>query len=336
MLNVAAWSITIVAHTDLDGVAASAAYLRLAGAQLGREARLFFTEPYKLVKVLRQAATGTRRLVVVDLGLNARDLGAVSRLVREAVRQGVKVEWYDHHIWDREWIEGLTRAGATLHIDNTTCAAGVVLRYAPQHLGTEPDDTLKQLIDAACAADLWRWDHPLAPKLFRVVDRYHGRRGDKWRRELVRGFSSGALWWPELDEALQEYIRREFEGASYSLHHTVVVEVKGCKIVFALKKPGPPNASIVAAMVTARTGADVAVIVKVKGRGLSLRSRRVNVREIAVRMGGGGHVRASGAPLRINPLLAPLSRLIPRIRLRYAIRQVVKAVEELGGCPQLP
>ncbi len=325
-------TLTIMTHTDLDGVGAAAAYLRLVGVSAdSRGVRILFTEPYKLVKVLRDVVRSpTDTVALMDLGPNASTVDEVVGYVEALTRRGTRVEWYDHHRWDERWVARLREAGAHLFVDTGTCSTGVVVKYAPRLHGAEVDEFTAELARAVCAADLWVWDHPWAPRLFRVAERYRGRRGDAWRRTLVKGFSEGSIWWPELSEALDEYLRREFEGFAYSLRRLRVFEVDGCRVAVVLKKPGPPSPSILGNALSARLGVDVVAIVRTRGRGLSFRSRRVDVRELAYHLGGGGHPRAAGAPLNMPLLARLLSRLLPSIKLRYAEKAVRDAVVRVG------
>jgi oligoribonuclease NrnB/cAMP/cGMP phosphodiesterase (DHH superfamily) len=295
---------------------------------------LIFTEPYKLHKVLARLPKA-RKIVISDLGPNVSTVELIALELRKLVEQGSKVEWYDHHRWEAEWIRIVRESGAKIYIDNTLCAAAVIAKYAPNELNVEVDSFSEQLARITCAADLWTWSEYMAGWLYRVVERYHGGRGDKWRRMIVKGFYEGSLWWPDLQEALEEYVRREFKGFKQALAKTSLVTVDDCKIVGTLKPPGPPAASIVAAGLLSRYSADIAVIVRRRGKGLSLRSRTVNVREVAVKLGGGGHPRAAGAPLNMPLAWRLLTILIPSLKLSWALRAVAAAVRELGGCTRL-
>lgn len=327
-------SVVIVTHTDLDGIASAAIYARLSGAAPGEQAQVLMTEPYKLHRVLQDVPSSAGRVSIMDLGPNASTFETTLHAIRRLTGSGVAVEWYDHHRWDEAWIKSLNEAGVRLYVDTSTCAAGVVAKYAPRELGAKPDEFVERLVSATCAADLWRWDDPLAPKLYRVIDRYRGPRGDEWKRGILRKFYEGMLWWPELDDALQEYLRLELEGFRAALRDTIIRDVYGCRVVLVLKRPGPPNASVLGNALLYRFNADIAVIVRRRGRGISLRSREVNVREIAFRLGGGGHPRAAGAPLQLPLLYRVASLFYPKIRLSYAARLVEKALRELGGCPR--
>ena len=330
------WYYIVITHTDLDGIVAAAVYLRLAGAKLGVDAVVHFAEPYKLHKVLSQIdACNTTRVAIIDLGPNTTNFGDVAEKLKELIRRDVVVEWYDHHRWYDEWINQLKDIGVHLYIDTSTCAAGVVAKYAVEELEAQSDEHIKELVAATCAADLWRWDNPLATKLYRVVDRYKGRKGDAWKRKLVIGFSEGSLWWPELDEALEEYLKLEFEGFAKALRSVIVGDKAGCRFVVVLKHPGPPAASIIGNSLVDRYGADFVVIVRRGGsKGISLRSKVVNVREIAVKLGGGGHPRAAGAPLNMPWWARLIARIYPRYKLAYAAKLIEKVLGEIG-CPRL-
>ncbi|AEM39720.1 phosphoesterase DHHA1 [Pyrolobus fumarii 1A] len=335
------WRLSIITHTDLDGVSAAAIALRLAGARLGEDARLEFTEPYKLHKTLKSVARSAspgETIIIADIGANPSTLDAVVSLLREAVGRGARIAWFDHHRWEESWKEKLRDIGADIYVDNDTCGAGVVARYAPEILGGEIDDFIEDLVGATCAADIWIWDHPAAPKLYRVVDWKRGCAGDKWRRRLVEKFASAKslqeiLGDEEVQRALMEYVNTELRNYTEAVRAVQIVAVNGCKAVVALKKSGPPSRSFLARTLAARYRADLVVVIH--KRGLSFRSEKVNVRELAKYLGGGGHLRAAGAPLAMPILWRIASIFYPKLRLRWAARRVEEALRAVG-CRELP
>jgi oligoribonuclease NrnB/cAMP/cGMP phosphodiesterase (DHH superfamily) len=323
----------VVTHTDLDGVAAAAIYHRIVGLVPDQDTVVVMTEPYRLHRSLSSLGEA-ERVAIMDLGPNQSTFEKVLEALRALREHGARLEWYDHHRWEEAWARRLREVGVEVFLDTSTCAAGVVAKYASALYGVDVDEHVSRLVSATCAADLWRWDDPLAPKLYRVVDRYKGARGDAWKRKLIRGFYEGSLWWPDLDDALNEYLRLEFRGFEKALRNTLLREAAGCRFALVLKDPGPPNASILGNALIDRLGVDFVAIIRKRGRGMSLRSRRVNVREIAYRLGGGGHPRAAGAPLQLPLHYRLVSLLYPRIRLRYAARLLEKTLGEMGGCPE--
>ena len=323
----------IITHTDLDGVGSAAAALIASGRSPG-EATIIYAEPYNVDEALGEIAehAGSGDIVVVaDLGPNRDSFPGAVEAVRRIAASGARVEWYDHHVWDEQEKAQLESAGAVLHVDTSTCATGVVARYMPAERGAEPDPFLWELEAAVCAADLWRWDHPLAPKLFRVADRRGEEGRDEWKDRLVAKFAGKTLWDEELEAALQEYVQRELENYNAILA-TVHVTPPPCIVAAAFKRRGPPSNSIVAASLLSRYSADIAVIVRDNG-GVSLRSRSVDVREVAKLLGGGGHPRAAGARIRIGLATRVLATLLGKRRLaKHAAKLVRRAALEAGVC----
>jgi len=323
----------VVTHTDLDGVGSAAAAL-VAFSRRPGEATIAYAEPYnvheKLGELIEYFTPGDV-LVVADLGPNRDSFPHTVKLVARAAGQGARVYWYDHHVWEPGEVRALEEAGATVVVDRGTCATGVVARYAPGHAGTTPPGFLGELERAVCAADLWRWDHPLAPKLYRVAEsRPEGVGQEEWRNRLAAKFAAGTLWDEEMEARLDDYIRREL--ANYNVILSTVSLAEGsCRVAAAYKRRGPPANSFVAASLLARYDADIAAIVRDNG-GLSLRSRGVNVREVAVRLGGGGHPVAAGAKVRLPLAVRLAAKLSKRVLTRHVARLVLRAAEEAGVC----
>ncbi len=320
----------IVTHTDLDGVGSAAAYVRLAGVEKDYYT-IVFAEPYNLDEALsglKDYVGSGDRLVLADLGPNKLVFEEVVNLMKHFIDNGVEVEWYDHHIWDPSEEREIKSLGVKLYIDTSTCATGVVVKYFPHERRDESGFT-ERLAKAVCAADLWRWDDPLAPKLFRVAG---NRRDEDWKRRLVDKLSSGILWDDELQAKLEEYVNRELEGMHKALKNLVVRGSRSdCLVAATIKDEGPPSSSFVGALMLSRYGADIAVIARPNGA-LSLRSRSVNVQVVAKRLGGGGHPRAAGAKISV-PLWVRIASIIYRKALSRYIAGLVrsKALEE-GVC----
>ena len=322
--------LVIVTHTDLDGVGAAASAMRALGRT--GEATILFAEPYNVHEVLRGEALEYvdkgDGLVVSDIGYNSGVYTELVRLVGELASRGVKVEWYDHHVWDDAAVEGLRRAGARVVVDRSTCATGVVARYIDGGSSYERDEYLRELERAVCSADLWRWDHPLSPKLFRVVGERRG--GEDWKRRLAVKLAEGVMWDDEMEARLEEYVNLELRGYEAVMGTVVTRIVDGVKLAVAVKGRGPPSSSMIGSLLLSRFNADVAVIARLDG-GISFRSSRVNVRDLAASLGGGGHPRASGAKVRLNPLVKLASRLHPKILSFYISWVVAKHIRKMGG-----
>ncbi len=328
-----------VTHTDLDGIGSAATLLRVYGRRPGRDATVAFTEPYELHEVLRGLGEYVERgdlLAITDLGLNEDTRGPVLDAIKSIVSRGARVEWYDHHVWSEADAASLSRLGVEIYVDRTTCATGVVARYAAGGRGSA-DTFLGELVDAVCSADLWRWTNSLSAKLFRAAGSREA--GNEWRVKVLEKFLDGILWDEELERRLEEYVNAELANMREILKTVYTLEAGRARIAVAYKENGPPANSIVGALLTSRYKADIAAIVRPNGV-ISLRSRKVNVQRIAVKLGGGGHPRAAGAKIRIPLLVRLLGRLTPKIITLYTAIIVARAasnnLELLQDEPETP
>jgi len=319
----------IVTHTDLDGAGAAAAALRITGRRVD-ESTIVFAEPYNLdrkLEELKSLVSPGDLVVVADLGVNSQIFDSVVNAVREITGQGAKLEWYDHHVWSEDEMAALREAGSLVVVDRSTCATGVVARHMAKLRGVT-DEFLSELEAAVCAADLWRWDHHMAPKLFRVA----GDRGDEeWKKRLIEKLASGVIWDEELESKLEEYVNEELRGFNAVLSTVYVGEARGYRIAVAYKKAkGPPGSSIIGASLLSRYDSDIAAIVRGDG-GLSLRSRSVNVQVIAKALGGGGHPAAAGAKISLPLPIRLLGILYPKLISWYTFRVIAGALGGVAG-----
>ena len=301
----------VVTHTDLDGIASAALILR----ELGGIDRLYFIQPHRLYSVLARVPNGAE-LYITDLGANSSTISRVVAELRRVVRSGGRVRWFDHHVWDGEWVSAVTDAGAELYIDRGTCATDVVAKNLPVR-----DPTVRALVDATCSVDLWVFNHWLG----NYLSRFAGfRGGSEWKGYVVRKLASFS---GELDEevlgVVEKCVDRELSVIGKALRRAGLADLGGLKVVYYLKGDEEHLTSYIANALMSRFSAEVAVICR---RGsVSLRSRGVNVREVAKALGGGGHTYAAGAPLK-PPLYIRLLYLlgIRGPHLKWCVRRVLK------------
>lgn len=336
--------VVIITHTDLDGVVSAVVYY-LSLLKNGIENKnvialepekdpdtiIHFTEPHSLHLVLKELEAQKQppeKIVITDLGANKDTISDIIGSIKNLVKRGVIVEWYDHHKWDDSWV-GLikTLKNTKIFIETDTCAAGVVHRHVnvPEPLSS----CISNLVSATCAADVWKWDNMLAPLLYRVTMSPRGAKGDVERRRLFERFSRCEIWSDDWRDKLEEQIDRELKGYSDALKKKKVLPLREngeTTAVFILKEKGHPPTSFLASFLLRRTGADIAVIVRVDGA-LSLRSRGVDVRELAVCLGGGGHPRASGAKIGLPFYYGFLRIILPFIYKRVLMKRVEETVK---------
>jgi hypothetical protein len=307
----------IVTHTDMDGVAAAALYMYLTG----EDAAVIFAEPYNLNRVLYKVyKRKPRKLILFDLGLNSDSIDFVAGIAELVRGKGGAIQWFDHHVWDSTWVDRLKSLGVELYIDRSTCATGVVARYGKPVRGDIDSKFVEEIVEGVCGADLWRFDHPLSPFFMRLVRR---RDSDEWRLKVLNTLKQGTLWTQEFEEIVLERFIKEVEELSKPLSYRIF-EVNGVKVAVVEKSKDVEN-SILAARVMGLTRADIVVVADRSGK-LSLRSRGVNVRNLAAALGGGGHPQAAGAKIDL-PLIVRIASLISNTAVLNYVENVLKQYE---------
>ncbi len=318
----------LVTHTDIDGVGAAALYIYLYNEK-PREIR--FYEPYhldRLANYIRKVRTN--KIVITDLGMNKPVYTTILESIKQAVSRGVCIEWYDHHVWDQEWIRGFREAGVKLYIDRSTCATGVVAKHAPSRRREIDKDFVKEVVGGVCAGDLWRFDHWRGPWYLRLVRR---REKDSWRLHVIDVLSRGVSWTDEFTENIVSKIEKELMIYNNVLKQVLIDHVDGLRIAYTTYSK-IVDTSFIAALLLSRLSSSVAVVASADGK-LSFRSIDVDIRELAKALGGGGHPRAAGAKIKIPFRIRLKSLWDHGCLLEYVSSVVRKAVIEINGLKKI-
>lgn len=302
----------VITHTDIDGVAGAALYIYKAGLS---PSRVLFAEPYNLVDVLKSARVVEGKVVVIDLGVNPPTLNKLVDELRKITMRGAAVEWYDHHVWSDEWIALIKDLGVKLYLDTSTCGTGVVAKYSPRLVEVN-EAFLVELTNGVCGADLWKFDHWLSPWLHRLVPR---REESSWRIHVLNNLSKGVLWNNDFTNYVSN--RVDWELKAYSEFTNNVKVVEACNLRIAYIREPRVNSSLAASVILGRSMADIAVVVSSDGK-LSFRSESSDVRSLAVKLGGGGHVHASGAKIQI-PITVRLKSFFNKEALMDYVHRVI-------------
>lgn len=305
----------IVTHNDLDGVASAAIfrYLAMKAFKLsGESVQISFVEPVRLVNLLTKSIKYEREshLAIMDLGMNEDMIHDLKKIFAKLAQLDINVEWYDHHVWRKEWIEELASIGVKLYIDTSVCAAGVVYRYALP--AVEREDCHLLLIEDTCSADLWRWDTALSPLLYRMTRMPRGRSGDAFRRYLVEEFSECRIFSDSLIERAENNFDAELRGYERALAKTEVFTINQMKVGMLYREMDHPGISLTANYLIGRLGLDLAIVIKPDGS-ISFRSKKGLAREYALCFGGGGHPNASGGKIEL-PIPLKLAAIVPTLK----------------------
>ena len=311
----------IITHGDMDGVAAAGLYLYLRG---NPESVVYLTEPYNLHSTLNHAVSSRyERLVITDLGVNPstyRELVEKLRAIREL---GTGIVWYDHHVWNENWVKGVREIGVELHLDTSTCATGVVAKYT-EPLRQVDHEYVDQLVRGVCAGDLWRFDHWLGPYYIRLIRR---RDKDSWKKRVLLYIASGQYWSSEFNSKVERHVDLELSLLSDKL----VVYTKNINNYYrvaVVEDEEIIDSSFIAPYVMGRYNANVVVVASSNGK-ISFRSRGVSVRDLAVRLGGGGHSYAAGAKIRIPWYIRLLSKIQRKLLLVYVANLITRELERV-------
>jgi len=319
----------IVTHTDMDGVGSAALYIYYQGF---KPSKIYFIEPYliqDLIPRLRKLS-GVSKTVFMDLGLNSNVIDSVANMIETLISKGIAVEWYDHHVWEDDWIKKLKEKGAKIYLDRSTCATGVVAQYAPRQRKNIDEKFVGELVKGVCAGDLFRFDHWRGPWFLRLIRRHDE---NQWRLKVLYDIAQGILWNDSFTEKVIERFEEELRGYTRVHDNLVLMKHNGVKIAVALSIEGIEN-SFLAAHIMGRYGADVVALTSTDGK-ISLRSKNYNVRELAYVMGGGGHLKASGCKIKIPWKIRLKALLDKKIIVDYVSKKLIDAINSIGGLKQI-
>ena len=292
--------ITIVFHGDLDGVAGAALLARWASSR-GARYRLVHSTVRGLRRILRDVVNSLRSMggggvALVDLSLQ----GVSDAILYAQYLRGLPAAWFDHHPWPEEAEEKLRNAGVELHRRRDRVSAELVA----DALGLR-DEYSKRLVEAARADDTCEPRVSIADK-WRIVLRYLDN-----PVKAAEALASGELWpdWAEklFREKGVEYLRMA-ESVADRLR---VYEFEGVRIAVVVMEPGVDVCTVQKVLWRRGWSSEkVDVELYIYPRAVSIRSSRIDASCIARRLGGGGHRRAAGAPLRYSYGEASLARQV--------------------------
>jgi len=198
--------------------------------------------------------------------------------LKTAVKNKWNVEWRDHHKWTDEERAAAEAHSSLLHIDETTCATGVVARDL-----MSGDVTAAEIARVVCDYDLWKHEDPRSKVLGQVCSL-------KNNQNQIRDLLAEGKFTNKFVETEFARINHEREDCiQKSIRHTTI-HAGHYKIAFAPLYGYP---SETAHAIRDEMATDVEVIVSDKGR-FSIRSVPPVSHLIARNFGGGGHPPAAG------------------------------------------
>lgn len=285
--------IVIITHKDLDGVAGAALYIYCKNIDKDTY-KVVFIEPNNFMSTFRKYYKKGRNYVVIDIGLNDK----VYHELKQIDLSSVHIEWYDHHVWESEWIEMLRTKNIEINLDRKFCATGVVA----EHVCKKTTDIVKNFVESVCSADLWKFDRYESTFLFRYSDMYSSK---QWYQNLLELFltylrSEISDLIKYIEDEVAKYVDEELEVLSSLNKKIVKINLNTISLCIYVKTKHIPSSSIIGNTILSKC--DIAIIINESLKSISFRSSKCNVREIAKLFNGGGHLRAAGASLTIPPI----------------------------------
>lgn len=302
----------IVTHGDVDGVISAA----IAGRLLGGSFDYHFSGPSSIDKKLSKLRIEGGELIILDIGLNRSKLDAVEAYLRRLSSRGVRVRWFDHHIWDDEAISRISGV-AELRVRPSSSNARLILEELG---GGEFEEELARIADDA---DTGSYSMEIS-RLYNAISMDRGM-----RRRLLEALLSGLLMNDELrafgEAKMRELEDQVLEGLKRASVRMTRGGMRFC--VIDVRKGGP--GSLIARRATRELGVDFSLVFNCRRFSLySGLSRDADLRRICEMFGGGGHSYACGGRLRLHPIKRLACRILRRFYIPSEVRELIKAVEE--------
>ena len=323
----------VITHGDLDGLAGAALYTICLNTKPSN-VKLLISYPNRLHRDLASLLKeNVRRVAIIDLGLNSTSYHHVVEVIRSLSLKNVSIEWFDHHIWEKEWIDTISKMVHRLVIRRDTCATGLIFKTLIDELKQYDVSTLRRFVNAVCAVDQWRFDVWEAPFLLRYVEY---RNDVRWYRDVYLFFVD-TLRNSTMDDIIHRiakyvelYVDEELKVISTVCKDSYKTTLNSTQVGVYIRRNAVPNASIIGNAMLNICGVDIAVIISNDLSRVSLRSQKCDVRAIATYLGGGGHERAAGTEIRIGLPLRLLWRLnVARAKIANIVaRKIIDLIEK--------
>jgi len=237
-------------------------------------------------------------IIVADLGLNDDVVDICRQIFSDAVTNGWKIMWVDHHPWSQRATDAVSAlAELVLDTSGNKCASDLM------HEKLLPGNALSEkLASMAHTMDFFTKDQYLTP--ISELIRYYQTFPDFYERlsEMARKSARGILWDVEMQQEYETYSRLRDEAKGQVFATMQVREVGGLKIAYVQSSPYLQS-SLFSEEVFAKTGADLVMFYSTKGK-VSIRRNNdaISCRDVAANLPeGGGHAYAAGALFKSDP-----------------------------------
>jgi len=280
--------IGIVSHWDIDGIASAAMLATAFGVSRDYIRLSSTTKVYDYFKELKKAKAD--EIYITDLNIGE---DVLNKILKENRKCSVGIHIVDHHIWDDALISSARGCpNMEMIISQSAECASKLLRQTVLR-GYQLPPHIEDLVRLAEDDDAFSNKFDLTSK-WRIILRW----GD-WdiRYRTLESWIDGYIW-PSWAQSFYEQAMSEYEELMEKAAQTAeLFNVDEKKIVFLYPSEKIHPGDLQSFFEKKKSmGADIYVFVY--GKGISLRSRNLDVSLLAKAMGGGGHKYAAGVNLR--------------------------------------
>jgi oligoribonuclease NrnB/cAMP/cGMP phosphodiesterase (DHH superfamily) len=238
------------------------------------------------------------KIIIADLGLNDDLIETCRMIFSDAVSNGWKIIWVDHHPWSDQAIAAVKPfVEIVLDSSGRKCAADLMYETFL------PDNILAaKLANMAHTMDFFTNDQYLTPiseliRFYQTFPDFYYRLSD-----LAFKSSKGILWDVEMQNDYNIYARLRDEAKEQVFSSMQIREAGRFKVAYIPSSPYLQS-SLFSQEVFSKTNADLVMLYSTKGK-VSIRRNNdaISCRSIAANLPeGGGHDYAAGATFKSNP-----------------------------------
>lgn len=119
--------VVIIAHNDLDGIAAASVIYRVLKLR-GAKIKLLYSQPHSIEKILLMASKPKlpSKIYIVDIAFNESAKQKLLNSLEELTKHCVKIVWIDHHPSTIRFAHELKESGVEVHAASTLSVAPIV------------------------------------------------------------------------------------------------------------------------------------------------------------------------------------------------------------------
>jgi uncharacterized protein len=237
-------------------------------------------------------------IIIADLGLNDELIETCSQIFADAVQNGWKIMWVDHHPWSQQAIDAVKPfVEIVLDVSGNRCAADLMYKTLL------PDNALAaKLAGMAHTMDFFTKDQYLTP--ISELIRYYQTFPDFYDRlsGLAKKSAKGILWDVQMQADYNDYARLRDEAKVQVFSTMQVRPVSRFNVAYLQSSPYLQT-SLFSEEVFAKTNVDLVMFYSVKGKvGIRRNNDAISCRDVAVNLPeGGGHAYAAGATFKSDP-----------------------------------